>query len=59
MAGEGRARLALEGDGLSLSQMQERAKPLGDIEVVLVKSVPMDKRHNSKADYVRLRKLLS
>ena len=59
LAGEGRARLALEGDGLSLSQMQERAKPLGDIEVVLVKSVPMDKRHNSKADYVRLRKLLS
>jgi hypothetical protein len=24
-----------------------------------VKEVPMDKRHNSKADYARLRKMLS
>ena len=59
LAGDGRAKLALEGDGLSLSQMQTRAKALGDIEVVLVKAVPLDKRHNSKADYARLRKLLS
>ena len=37
---------------------RERAK-LGDIEVVELKAVPMDKRHNSKADYARLRKLLA
>lgn len=59
LAGDGRARLALQGDGLSLGQMQERANALGDIEVVIVEAVPMDKRHNSKADYAALRKLLS
>jgi hypothetical protein len=39
--------------------MSARANVLGDIAVVLVKEVPMDKRHNSKADYARLRKMLS
>jgi hypothetical protein len=39
--------------------MSARAKMLGDIAVVLVKEVPMDRRHNSKADYARLGKMLA
>ena len=59
LADGGRARLALAGEGLGLSDMQARAKAMGDIEVVLLKAVPMDVRHNSKADYAKLRKLLA
>ena len=54
-----RAKLALAGDDLSLPDLQVRAKAMGDIEVVLLKAVPMDSRHNSKADYAKLRKLLA
>jgi olefin beta-lactone synthetase len=59
LADEGRARLALAGDGLNATDLSVRAKVLGDIAVVLVKEVPMDRRHNSKADYARLRKMLA
>lgn len=59
LAEEGRARLALAGDGLYLAAMQERADAIGKIEVVLLQAVPMDKRHNSKADYAQLKKLLA
>lgn len=59
MAEGGKGRLALAGDGLDLADVQARAKALGDIEVILLKAVPMDRRHNSKADYARLRKLLA
>jgi acyl-coenzyme A synthetase/AMP-(fatty) acid ligase len=59
LAGEGRAKLALSGDALDVGVLQARAKKLGDIAVVELKSIPMDKRHNSKADYARLRKLLT
>lgn len=59
LADEGRPRLALAGDGLNATDLSARANVLGDIAVVLVKEVPMDKRHNSKADYARLRKMLS
>ena len=59
LAGEGRAKLALAGDALDLPSLQARASKLGDIEVVQLKSIPMDKRHNSKADYARLRKMLA
>jgi acyl-CoA synthetase (AMP-forming)/AMP-acid ligase II len=59
LAGEGKAMLALSGDGLDAGALQARASKLGDIEVVELKAVPMDKRHNSKADYARLRKLLA
>jgi acyl-coenzyme A synthetase/AMP-(fatty) acid ligase len=58
LAGEGKARLALSGDGLDVSALQARAKKLGDIDVVELRAIPMDRRHNSKADYARLRKLL-
>ena len=53
------AKLALAGDGLTLPDLQVRAKAMGDIEIVLLKAVPMDSRHNSKADYAKLRKLLA
>jgi olefin beta-lactone synthetase len=59
LADGARTRLALAGDGLDLAGMNARAKAMGDIEVVLLPSVPMDKRHNSKADYARLRKMLA
>ena len=59
LADGARARLALAGDGLSLPDTQARASAMGDIEVVLLKAVPMDARHNSKADYAKLRKLLA
>jgi len=59
LAEDGKGRLALAGDGLDLADMQARARALGDIEVVLLKAVPLDRRHNSKADYARLRKLLA
>ncbi len=58
LAGTGRAKLAVSGDGLSLPPLQKRAAELGPIDVIILKEVPMDKRHNSKADYARLRKLL-
>lgn len=59
LAGEGKAKLALAGDNLDIATVQTRASKLGEIEVVELKSIPMDKRHNSKADYARLRKLLA
>ncbi len=59
LAGEPRAKLALEGDGLDVREMQQRADKLGAIEAVIVKEVPLDRRHNSKIDYARLRKMLA
>jgi len=58
LAGEGRAKLALAGHELDVAALQARAGKLGDIEVVQLKAIPMDKRHNSKADYARLRKMI-
>jgi len=58
LAGAGRAKLALAGDGLDKTALQARADGLGPIDVVVLAEVPMDKRHNSKADYARLKKLL-
>src|SRR5690606_7281215 len=56
LAGNGRAKLALSGDGLDEASLQARAAGLGAIDVIVLAEVPMDKRHNSKADYARLRK---
>jgi acyl-coenzyme A synthetase/AMP-(fatty) acid ligase len=58
LAGDARAKLALSGDGLEQAALQARASRLGDIDVVIMRAVPMDKRHNSKADYARLRQML-
>lgn len=59
LAGQGRTKLALSGSALDIPTLQTRASKLGDIEVVELKSVPMDKRHNSKADYAKLRRMLA
>jgi acyl-CoA synthetase (AMP-forming)/AMP-acid ligase II len=59
LAGGGRAKLALAGESLDPAQLSAKASRLGSIEVIVVKCVPMDKRHNSKADYARLRKMLA
>jgi acyl-coenzyme A synthetase/AMP-(fatty) acid ligase len=59
LAGEGRAKLAVSGESLDVAALQARAGRLGNIEVVELKAIPMDKRHNSKADYARLRKMLA
>jgi acyl-coenzyme A synthetase/AMP-(fatty) acid ligase len=53
-----RARLALSGEGLEREVLQARAAKLGKIEVIVLKDVPMDKRHNSKADYAKLQQVL-
>ncbi|HVY87878.1 MAG TPA: AMP-binding protein [Hyphomonadaceae bacterium] len=58
LAGDGKAKLALAGE-FDLAALQARAAKLGDIEIVQLKAIPMDKRHNSKADYAALRKLLA
>lgn len=58
-AGEPRAKLAVVGDGLSSIALQARAEKRGPIDVVLLQEVPMDKRHNSKADYARLKMMLA
>jgi acyl-coenzyme A synthetase/AMP-(fatty) acid ligase len=54
-----RAKLALAGEGLDREAMQARAGALGAIDVVILPAVPMDARHNSKADYAKLRKQLA
>lgn len=59
LAEPGRARLAVSGERLSQPDLQARAMALGEIEVVVLQEVPMDGRHNSKADYARLKKLLA
>lgn len=59
LAGEPRAKLALEGDGLDAAEMQRLAGAMGAISVVIVPEVPLDTRHNSKIDYARLRKMLA
>ncbi len=59
LAGDARAKLAVAGDRLDQALLQQRAAKLGPIDVVVLREVPMDKRHNSKADYAQLRKLLA
>lgn len=59
LASGSRGTLAVSGDGLDLADLKVRAEKLGAIDVVILPEVPMDKRHNSKADYGRLKKLLA
>ncbi|MEM9386786.1 MAG: AMP-binding protein [Pseudomonadota bacterium] len=51
--------LALAGERLDMELLRNLAQPLGEVTVVAVRTVPMDKRHNSKVDYPRLRQLLA
>lgn len=59
LASGSRGTLAVSGEGLDLADLKARAGKLGAIDVVILPEVPMDKRHNSKADYARLKKLLA
>jgi acyl-CoA synthetase (AMP-forming)/AMP-acid ligase II len=52
------ALLALAGRRLDEADAARRAKAIGDIEVRRLKSLPTDRRHNSKIDYPRLRRAL-
>ncbi len=54
-----RGTLAVSGYGLDEADLKVRAARLGSIDVVVLREVPMDKRHNSKADYARLKKMLT
>ena len=54
----GRNMLAVSGDGIDVAALTPMAQALGDIELVRLEAVPMDKRHNSKVDYGRLKQVL-
>lgn len=53
------AVLAIEGEKSQQLEWQLRSKRLGDIKVIWVDSVPLDRRHNSKVDYPALVRKLS
>jgi acyl-coenzyme A synthetase/AMP-(fatty) acid ligase len=58
LPGEPRAQLAVAGARLDMADLSRRARSLGPLEVVRVGQVPLDRRHNSKVDYARLRRML-
>ena len=49
------ARLAVAGAGLNVTELRRRARELGVSDLVVMRSIPTDRRHNSKIDYARLR----
>jgi acyl-coenzyme A synthetase/AMP-(fatty) acid ligase len=55
---EGMALLAVEGDAAEARRWQAAASEIGDVRVVPVVAVPLDRRHRSKVDYPALRALL-
>lgn len=55
----GRAVLAIAGNVADQGNWNTGAAKMGDIRVVHVDAVPLDRRHRSKVDYAALRKLLS
>ena len=54
---KGSNALAVEMDGNPeiLSPLKDK---FGDFDIIKIRSMPLDRRHNSKVDYGRLRKLL-
>ncbi|MDH3232877.1 MAG: AMP-binding protein [Alphaproteobacteria bacterium] len=50
--------LVIAGDQSQLPLWKAKCKGIGPIELVQVASIPMDRRHQSKVDYHRLRDLL-
>jgi acyl-coenzyme A synthetase/AMP-(fatty) acid ligase len=55
---DGRACLAIESHGKYQPACQSEADKLGDIHVIPVKTIPLDRRHRSKIDYQSLRRIL-
>jgi acyl-coenzyme A synthetase/AMP-(fatty) acid ligase len=58
VAVDGKAVLAIEGDDASRELWQKHADRTGEVRVVPVKTIPLDRRHRSKVDYTALKKLL-
>lgn len=58
LPGEPASRLVVAGERMDAIDLARRARALGPVEVLQVRSIPMDRRHNSKVDYVRLRALV-
>lgn len=56
---DGKAVLAVEGDARARAAWQQAADKIGAVQVVAVKSIPLDRRHHSKVDYPALRRLMS
>ena len=55
----GRPVLALTGAAASLDDWRRRARDLGIDDVILLDDMPLDRRHASKIEYVKLRQLLN
>lgn len=55
---DGRAILAVEGDALQRAIWEREAQRLGEITLVAVDHIPLDRRHRSKVDYPALRRHL-
>jgi olefin beta-lactone synthetase len=55
---DGRACLAVESYGEYQPACQSAADKIGDIRVIPVKTIPLDRRHRSKIDYQSLRRIL-
>jgi acyl-CoA synthetase (AMP-forming)/AMP-acid ligase II len=51
--------LAVEGDTGSLDAWRRKAAAIGDMRVVAVRAIPLDRRHRSKVDYPALRRSLA
>jgi acyl-coenzyme A synthetase/AMP-(fatty) acid ligase len=52
------ARLAVAGERLDMPDLSRRAERIGVRQLTALRAIPMDRRHNSKVDYARLRALL-
>lgn len=58
LAGRYGTRLAVTGASLDMADLQRRADHLGDMRVVELRAIPLDKRHNSKTDYTALKRMM-
>jgi acyl-CoA synthetase (AMP-forming)/AMP-acid ligase II len=58
VAVDGHAVLAVEGDGAP-DEWRKKAAAIGEIRVVAVRDIPLDRRHRSKVDYPALRRVLA
>jgi acyl-CoA synthetase (AMP-forming)/AMP-acid ligase II len=55
LANSERAILCIAGTGLDAHDLARRTNRIGDIELRILATIPLDKRHNSKVDYATLR----
>lgn len=55
---DGKPLLAIEGDASASTQWQRQADGFGGLQVVAVKTIPLDRRHRSKVDYPALTQMV-